>query len=128
MNTAEPNPIHRRWYYWLSLVPLVVGASWTLLVGAALNAYYHGHYGKAVQAVQMQALGARREANLYGWLTSGLTLTAIIMATILIRPFKSDALPVGLRAVIRIGLALALVGGSIILAAYGLSAVARFVK
>ena len=128
MNTAGPNSTHRPWYYWLTLVPLVVGASWTFLISAASEAFYFGHYGKASQAVRIQAEGARRMADRYGWLSLGLAVTAIIIATILTRPFKSETLPVGLRAVTRVGLAVVLVGGSIFLVAYGLSAVAYYLR
>ena len=128
MNTAPPNPTHRSWYYWLTLVPLVVGASWAFLISAASEAFYFGHYGKASQAVRMQAEGARRNADLYAWVMMGLTVTAIIIATILIRPFKSETLPAGLRAVTRFGLALVLVVGSIFFAVFGLSAVSYYLR
>ena len=126
MSPVEPNSTRRAWYYWLTLVPLVVGASWTLLVEAGLSAFYYGHYGKA--SVRVQAEEARRTADLYGWGTMALAVTAIIVATILIRPFKSETLPAGLRAVTRVGLAVVLVGGSIFLAAYGLSVVGHYLK
>jgi len=120
--------MHRSWYYWLTLVPLVVGASWAFLIGAGLSAFYFGHYGKPSQAVRLQAERAGREADLYGWVSVGLAVTAIIVAIILIRPFKSETLPAGMRAVIRFGLAVVLVVGSIFLVAYGLSSVAYYLK
>jgi len=123
MNTVDPKSTHRSWYYWLTLVPLVVGASLAFLRSAALEAFYFGHYGKASQAVRVQAEDAGRKADLYGWLMMGLAITATIMAIILIPPIKSETLPVGLKAVTRFVLAVVLVAGSILLVAYGLSAV-----
>jgi len=123
MSTGSSNSTHRSWYYWLTLVPLIAGASWTFLIGAASDAFYFGHYGKASQALRAQAAEARRMGELCEWVTMGLALIAIIVAAILIRPFKSETLPVGLRVVVRVGLAVVLVAGSILLVAYGLSAV-----
>ena len=128
MNTADPNSTHRSWYYWLTLVPLVVGASLAFLRSTALEAFYFGHYGKASQAVRGQAEEAGRKADLYGWVMVGLAITATIMAIILIPPVKTETLPAGLRTVIRFGLALILVAGSIFLVAYGLSAVGHYLK
>jgi len=51
-----------------------------------------------------------------------------IVATILIRPFKSETLPAGLRAVIRLALGVVLVAGSIVMVTYGVLAVGHSLK
>lgn len=55
-------------------------------------------------------------------------MTATIVATILIPPFKSETLPVGLKAVTRFVLAVVLVAGSIFIVTYGVLAIAHYLK
>lgn len=125
MNTANPNSIHRTWY-WLTLVPLVVGASLALLKYAGWSAVYSGNYGLPSEAWRLKE--ATSKAQLYWWVLAGLAVIATTVATVLIPPFKSQALPAGLKGVSRFVLAVVLVAGSIFLIAYGLSAVGHYLK
>jgi hypothetical protein len=68
------------------------------------------------------------KANLYWWVLAVLSVTATIAATILIPPFKSEILPVGLRAVIRFVLAVVVVAASILIVTYGLLAVGHYLR
>jgi len=126
MNIAKPNSMHRSWYYWLTLVPLVVGASVALLRYAGWAAVYSGNYDRASQVWLLKEAGPK--ANLYWWVLAVLSVAATVVTTILIPPFKSEALPVGLKAVTRFVLAVVLVAGSILILAYGLSAVGHYLK
>src|SRR5579871_2621145 len=99
MNIADSNSMHRSWYYWLTLVPLVIGASLALLKYAGWSAVYSGYYGFSSEASRLAEAGSK--AQLYHWVLAGLGVTATIVATILIPPFKSETLPAGLKAVIR---------------------------
>jgi hypothetical protein len=126
MNTADSNSIHRSWYYWLTLVPLIVGASVALLRYAGWAAVYSGNYDRPSQAWLLKEAGPK--ANLYWWLLAVLSVGATIVATILIPPFKSETLPVGLKAVTRFVLAVVLVSGSILIVAYGVLAVGHYLR
>lgn len=125
MNTANSNSMHRFWY-WLALVPLVVGASLALLRYAGWSAVYSGYYGLPSEAWRLKE--AEPKAQLYWWVLAGLSVTATIVATILIPPFKSETLPAGLKAVSRFVLGVVLVAGSIFIVAYGLSAAGHYLK
>ena len=125
MNTANSNSLHRCWY-WLTLLPLVVGASLALLKYAGWSAVYSAYYGLPSQAWRLKEAGPK--AQLYWWVLAGLTVTATVVATILIRPFKSETLPAGLKALSRFVLAVVLVVGSIFILAYGLSAAGHYLK
>ena len=126
MNTANPNSMHRSWYYWLTLVPLVVGASVALLRYAGWAAVYSGNYDRPSQEWLLKEAGPK--ANLYWWVLAVLSVGATIVATILIPPFKSETLPVGLKAVTRFVLAVALVAGSILIVTYGVLAVGHYLR
>lgn len=126
MNTADPNPTHRSWYYWLTLVPLVVGASLALLRYAGWAAVYSGNYDRPSQASLLKEAGPK--ANLYWWVLAVLSVGATVVATILIPPFKSETLPAGLKAVTRFVLAVVLVAGSILIVTYGVLAVGHYLK
>jgi hypothetical protein len=126
MKTADLNSIRRSWYYWLTLVPLVVGSSLALLRYAGWAAVYSGNYDRASQASLLKE--ASSKANLYWWVLAVLSLAATVVATILIPPFKSEAVPAGLKAVIRFGLAVLLVAGSMFVVTYGLLAVGHYLK
>jgi hypothetical protein len=125
MNTADPNSTHRSWY-WLTLVPLVGGASWALLKYAGWSAVYSGYYGLPSEAWRLKEAGPK--AQLYWWVLAALAVTATIVATMLIPPFKSESLPAGLKALGRFVLAVVLVAGSILIVAYGLSAAGHYLK
>jgi len=126
MNTADPNSMHRSWYYWLTPVPLVIGASLALLKYAGWSAVYSGYYGLSSEAWRLKEAGSK--AQLYQWVLAGLGVTATIVATILIPPFKSETLPAGLKGLGRFVLAVVLVVGSILIVAYGLSAAGHYLK
>jgi hypothetical protein len=57
-----------------------------------------------------------------------LSVGATIVATILIPPFKSETIPVGLKAVTRFVLAVVLVSGSILIVTYGVLAVGHYLR
>jgi hypothetical protein len=125
MNTANSNSIHRSWY-WLTLVPLVIGASSALLRYSWWAAVYSAYYGLPSEAWRLKEAGPK--ADFYGWILAGLAVTATIVATILIPPFKSETLPAGLKGISRFVLAGVLVVGSIFLVAYGLSVAGHYLK
>lgn len=125
MNKPDPNSTRRSWY-WLTLVPLIVGASVALLRYAGWAAVYSGNYDRPSQAWLLKEAGPK--ANLYWWVLAVLSVTATIAATILIPPFKSETLPAGLKAVTRVVLAVALVAGSILIVTYGVLAVGHYLK
>lgn len=126
MNTADPNSTRRFSWYWLTLVPLILGASLALLRYAGWAAVYSGNYDRPSQAELLKE--ASSKANLYWWVLAVLSVVATVVATILIPPFKSETLPAGLKAVIRFGLAVALVAGSILIVTYGVLAVGHYLK
>ncbi len=125
MNTAKSKSKRRSWY-WLTLVPLIFGASISLLRYLGWGAIYSAYKGLHSEAWWVKEAGPK--ANFYWWVLAGLTVTATIVATILIPPFKSQALPVGLKELIRFVLAVVLVVGSIFIVAYGLSVAGHYLK
>jgi hypothetical protein len=126
MNTADPNSTHRSWYYWLMLLPLVVGASLALLRYAGWAAIYSAYYDRPAEAWRLKEAGPK--ADVYWWSFLGLSGIAAIIATLLIPSLKSETIPAGLKTVIRLSLAIALVAASIYVGVFGLSAVGRFLK
>jgi hypothetical protein len=116
----------RRFWYWLTLVPLILGASLALMRYAGWSAIYSAYYGLPSEAWRLKEAGPK--ADLYRWLMMGLAVTATIVATILIPPFKSETLPVGLKGVTRFVLAVVLVAGSILIVTYGVLAVGHYLK
>ncbi len=122
---SPTNSIHRS-LHWLTLVPLVLGASLSLLKYAGWSAVYSGYYGLPSEAWRLKEAGPK--ADLYRWVLMGLAVTATIVATILIPPFKSETLPAGLKALGRFVMAVVLVAGSILILAYGLSAAGHYLK
>lgn len=125
MDTANPNATHRSWY-WLTLVPLILGASLALLRYAGWAGIYSAYSDRPSEAWRLKEAGPK--AQLYWWLLAGLSVTATIVATILIPPFKSETLPAGLKGLSRFVLAVVLVAGSILIVAYGLSAAGHYLK
>jgi hypothetical protein len=125
-STTEHTARRSQSWYWLTLVPLVVGASLALLRYAGWAAVYSGNYDRPSQAWLLKEAGPK--ANLYWWVLAVLSLTATIAATILIPPFKSETLPVGLKAVIRVVLAVVVVAASILIVTYGLLAVGHYLR
>ncbi len=125
MKTANSNSINRSWY-WIILLPLVLGASLALLKYAGWSAVYSAYYGLPSEAWRLKE--AYPKAQLYWWLLTGLAVTATIVATIPIPPFKSEALPPALKGISRFVLAVMLVVMSIFTVAAGLSAAGHYFK
>jgi hypothetical protein len=125
METASPDSAPRFWW-WLTLVPLVLGASWALLKYAGWSAVYSSYYGLPSQAWRLKEAGPK--SQLYGWMSTMLTVTATIVAAFLIPAFKSESLPVGLKGLGRFLLAMVLVGGSIVMLTYGVSMAEFYLK
>jgi hypothetical protein len=105
---------------------MVFGASVALLKYAGWAAIYSAYYGLPSEAWRLKEAGP--EADFYWWFFAGLSGTATIIATILIRPLKSETLPAGLKAIIRFVLAVALIVASIFVVVYGLSAAGHHLK
>ena len=126
MNTANSNSMHRSRYYWLTLVPLVVGASVALLKYAGWSAIYSAYYGLPSEAWRLKEAGPK--AQLYFWVLAALVVTATIVAAVLIPPFKSDTQPPVLRVVSRFVLAIVLVAVSIVAVVCGLSTAGHYLK
>ncbi|MGA7574134.1 MAG: hypothetical protein WCA97_09150 [Terriglobales bacterium] len=97
-----------------------------LLRYAGWAAVYSGNYDRPSQAWLLKEAGPK--ANLYWWVLAVLSVGATIVATILIPPFKSETLPVGLKAVTRFVLAVVLVAGSILIVTYGVLAVGHYLR
>jgi hypothetical protein len=116
----------RRLWYWLTVVPLVIGASVALLKYAGWSAVYSAYYGLPSEARRLAEAGPK--AELYKWLLTGLAVTAIVVATILIPPVKSEAVPPALKGMTRFALAMVLVVGSIILCAASLSTAGHYLR
>lgn len=125
MNTAKSNSMHRSWY-WLTLVPLIFGASISLLRYLGWGAIYSAYKGLHSEASWVKEAGPK--AHFYWWVLTGLTVTATIVATILIPPFKSETLPGAVKVIGPFALAVVLVVCSIFIVAYGLSAVGHYLK
>jgi hypothetical protein len=125
MNTADSKPIGRAWY-WLALVPLVLGASRALMKYVWWVAMHSSLYGVPAEARRLREADANADFN--WWMLMGLAVTATIVAALLIPPFKSQSLPAGLKGISRFVLAAALVVGLIFLAAAGMSATGFFVR
>jgi hypothetical protein len=124
MNTQDSKSRHRFWY-WLTLVPLVVAASLTFLEYGWWSAVYSAYYGLPSEAWRLKEAGPK---DFYWWMFTGLALTAIIVATILIPPFKSEYFSPGFRGMSRFLLAVIIVAGSIYVVVYGLSAAGHYLK
>lgn len=125
MSTADSKSIHRFWY-WLTLVPLVLGASRALLKYAWWAAMHSSLYGVPSEARRLREADANADFN--WWMLMGLAVTATIVATMLIPPFKSQTLPSSVKGISRFVLAVVLVVGLIFIAAAGMSATGFFLK
>lgn len=125
MKAANSHSMHRRWC-WLTLVPLVLGASLALLKYAGWSAVYSAYYGLPSQAWRLKEAGPK--AQLYWWVVAGLAVTATIVAAILIPPFKSETLPASVKSLSRVVLTAVLVVGSIVVVAAGLFAAGYYLK
>ena len=125
MNTAESKSTGRAWY-WLALVPLVLGAARALMKYMWWAAMHSSLYGVPSEARRLQQADANADFN--WWMLMGLALTATILAAMLIPPFKSQRLPSSVRGISRFVLAAVLVVGLIFVATAGMSATGYFVK
>jgi hypothetical protein len=81
-------------------------------------------YGIPAEARRLQEADANADFN--WWMLMGLALTASIVATLLIPPFKS--LPSTVKGITRFVLGVVLVIGLILLAAAGMSATGYFIQ
>ncbi|HET7892252.1 MAG TPA: hypothetical protein VFL34_12030 [Candidatus Sulfotelmatobacter sp.] len=124
MDTADSKPISRLW--WLALVPLVLGASRALIKYTWWAAMHSSLYGVPSEARRLQEADANADFN--WWMLMGLAVTASIVATLLIPPFKSLSLPSSVKGISRFVLAVVLVIGLILLAAAGMSATGYFLQ
>lgn len=97
-----------------------------LLRYAGQAAIYSAYYGLSSEAWRLKEAGPK--ADVYWWFFAGLSGAATVIATILIRPLKSETLPAGLKAIIRFILAVVLIVASIVVVAYGLSAAGPYLK
>ncbi len=122
MSTTDSKSISRFW--WLALVPLVLGASRALIKYAWWAAMHSSLYGVPAEARRLREADANADFN--WWMLMGLALTASIVAALLIPPFKS--LPPSVKGITRFVLAVALVIGLILLAAAGMSATGYFIQ
>jgi uncharacterized membrane protein YhaH (DUF805 family) len=105
---------------------LVLGASLALLRYAGWAAVYSAYYGLPTEAWRLKEASPR--ADFYWWMLAVLAVTATIVATILIPPFKSETLPAGFKGLSRFVLAVVLVVSSIWVVAAGLSAAGHYLK
>ena len=125
MNTADSKSSHRAWY-WLALMPLVVGASRALMKYMWWAAMHSSLSGVPSEARTLQKADANADFN--WWMLMGLAVTATIVATLLIPPFQSKRLPSGVKGITRFVLAVGLVVGLILIAATGMSVTGYFLK
>ncbi|GEM_PF-3966371 len=125
MNTVESKSINRAWY-WLALVPLVLGASRALMKYMWWAAMHSSLYGLPAETRRLREADANADFN--WWMLMGLAVTATIIAAMLIPPFKSQSLPSSVKGVTRFVLAALLVMGLILLATAGMSATGYFVQ
>jgi formate-dependent nitrite reductase membrane component NrfD len=125
LNTVESKSISRAWY-WLALVPLVLGASRALMKYMWWAAMHSSLYGLPAETRRLREADANADFN--WWMLMGLAGTATIIAAMLIPPFKSQSLPSGVKRITRFVLAGVLVVGLILLATAGMSATGYFVQ
>jgi len=83
-------------------------------------------YGVPAETRRLREADANADFN--WWMLMGLAVTATIVATILIPPFKSENLPSSLKGISRFGLAAVLVVGLIVIATAGMATTGYFVK
>jgi hypothetical protein len=125
MSAADSKSNHRAWY-WLALVPLVLGASRALMKYTWWAAMHSSLYGVPAEARRLREADANADFN--WWMLMGLAVTATIVATMLIPPFKSENLPSSLKGISRFVLAALLVVGLIVIATAGMATTGYFVK
>jgi FtsH-binding integral membrane protein len=125
MSTADSKSIPRFWYG-LTLVPLVFGASRALLKYAWWVAMHSSLYGVPSEARRLRQADANADFN--WWMLMGLAVTATIVATLLIPPFTPQNLPASVKGISRFILAAALVAGLIFMVAAGMSATGYFLR
>lgn len=125
MSTVESKSISRVWY-WLALVPLVLGASRALMKYMWWAAMHSSLYGVPAEARRLREADANADFN--WWMLMGLAVMATIVATLLIPPFKAQSVPSSVSGISRFVLAAVLVVGLILLATVGMSATGYFVQ
>ncbi len=124
MSFADSKSISRLW--WLAVVPLVLGASRALIKYMWWAAMHSSLYGVPSETRRLQQADVNADFNL--WMLVGLALTATILATLLISPFKAETIPSSVKGITRFVLAVVLVIGLIVLAAAGMSASGYFLQ
>jgi hypothetical protein len=125
MEAVNLNSIRRFWC-WLTLVALILVASWALLKYAGWSAIYSGYYGLPSEAWRLKEAGPKTQ--FYWWVLVVSVLPAMILATMLVPPVRSESLPVGLKALSRFVIAAVLVVASILILAYVVSAAGHYLK
>jgi len=125
VNTAESKSLGRAWY-WLALVPLVLGASRALMKYMWWAAMHSSLYGLPAEARRLREADANADFN--WWMLMGLAVTATIIAAMLIPPFQSPSLPPSVKGISRFVLAGVLVVGLIFLASVVMSATGFFMR
>lgn len=125
MNSAESKSLGRAWY-WLALVPLVLGASRALMKYMWWAAMHSSLYGVPAEARRLREADANADFN--WWMLMGLSMTATIVAALLIPPLKSQSFPPSVKGISRFVLAAVLVVGLILIATAGMSATGYFVQ
>jgi hypothetical protein len=103
MNSNSP----RRLWGWLILVPLLVGASLALLQYSGQCAIVSAYYDDPSKVEWVKE--AETKGDFYGWMLFGFTAAALVIATILIPPLKSESISPGLKGTLRFLLAVLLV-------------------
>ena len=116
----------RRPWYWLALIPLILGASRAFLKYTWWAAMHGALYGIPAETRQLSQADAN--ANFNWWVLIGLSAVAIVVATALIPPFTSPTFPASLKGLTRFVFALLLVAGLMLLTVVGMSATGYFLK
>lgn len=124
MSSSDSKSLRQFW--WLALVPLVLGASRALIKYTWWAAMHSSLYGVPSETRRLQQADANADFN--WWMLIGLALTATILVTLLIPPFKSLNIPSSVKGITRFVLAVVLVIGLILLAAAGMSATGYFLQ
>lgn len=124
MSSSDSKSLRQLW--WLALVPLVLGASRALIKYTWWAAMHSSLYGVPSESRRLQQADANADFN--WWMLVGLALTATILVTLLIPPFRSLTIPSSVKGIARFVLAVVLVIGLILLAAAGMSATGYFLQ
>jgi hypothetical protein len=114
-----------RGWYWVALIPMVVGASLTLLRYAGWSAVYSGNYGLPSATNLVKEAYAKATTDF--WLLSGLSVASAGTVTACIWPAHDEPCDVS-SLLPRVIFAIALVLALIVLVAIGLLFAGRLLK